>query len=69
MSVQSQPYYWLECDQSGCEAKSTEGGEHSAWMDEWMAEEEAFNSDWTITSDGKHYCDQHHPEEEDDGET
>lgn len=68
MSVESAPYYWLVCDHPDCGEKSTEGGEYTAWSDQDGAMEDAFNSDWTITSDGKHYCDEHHPmEDEDDG--
>lgn len=54
MSIKSAPYYWVECDD--CGAKSTEGGEHSAWSEGDMAWEEAYNSDWGAV-DGKHYCD------------
>lgn len=67
MSVGSAPYFWLVCDQPGCDRKSTEGGEFTAWSEEDQAVEEAFNIDWTITSDGNHFCDLHHPEEEEDG--
>ncbi len=66
MAIRSEPYYWLTCDHPGCGVKSTEGGEFTAWADIVGAVEDAFNSDWTVTFDGKHYCDEHHPEEEDD---
>ncbi|BCW61897.1 hypothetical protein [Arthrobacter sp. StoSoilB22] len=58
MSVKSAPYYWLVCDHEGCEAKSTEGGDFSAWEEEDSAWEEAMNSEWSEVA-GKHYCDQH----------
>ena len=54
MSIKSAPYYWVECD--GCGAKSTEGGDFSAWADAATAEEDAHGSDWT-EDNGKHYCD------------
>lgn len=54
MSVKSAPYYWLECD--GCGAKSTEGGDHSAWSDVNGAKEDAEGSDWSVEG-GAHYCD------------
>ncbi len=69
MSFESAPYYWIVCDQPDCGAKSTEFGEFTAWSDKDGAEEEAFNSDWTIAQDGKHYCEKHHPEEDEDGQT
>lgn len=54
MSVKSEPYYWLECD--GCGARSTAGGEYSAWSDVCGALEEAECLDW-VEVGGAHYCD------------
>ncbi|UOK18371.1 hypothetical protein SEA_BRUHMOMENT_55 [Arthrobacter phage BruhMoment] len=69
MSVRSAPYYWIECDHDGCTAKSTTGGDHSAWSETWMALEEADGSDWYAPSaDGKHYCWDHHPRNEEESE-
>lgn len=61
MSMQSAPYYWLECDHAGCGTKSTEGGEYTAWSDEDGAWADADGHDW-LEVDGKHYCDNHAPE-------
>lgn len=58
MSVVSAPYYWLECDHHGCEIKSTDSSEFTAWADESYAVDSAFDSDW-IEVAGKHYCDEH----------
>jgi hypothetical protein len=54
VSVQSAPYYWLVCDR--CAIKSTETSEHSAWMDEAQAIDQAESSDWLIEA-GLHLCD------------
>lgn len=65
MSVQSKPYYWLVCDHPGCNRKSTEGGEFTAWSDRNGAEEDAGNSDWQIgwrdgvTATGYDFCWEH----------
>lgn len=61
MSVKSEPYYWLECDGPECGRKSTEYGDHTAWAEEHMAEEEAENGDWALTDEGKHFCPKHRP--------
>lgn len=58
MSVNSAPYYWLECDFPGCGVHSTEEGEFSAWVDSGQAREEAENSEWLCTDDGD-YCPTH----------
>jgi hypothetical protein len=63
MSVQSEPYYWLECDEPDCGVKSTKGGEYTAWSDVNGAVEDAEGCGWVIV-DGKHYCDTHIPEDE-----
>lgn len=57
--LKSEPFYWLVCDYPDCNLRSTENGEYAAWQDEDMAVEEAQNSDWLITDDGKHYCEAH----------
>ena len=57
MSVKSAPYYWLECDEPGCGAKSTESSEHTAWSDLDGAIGQAEGADWQV-EDG-HYCDIH----------
>jgi hypothetical protein len=66
VSVKSAPYYWLECDHEGCGNKSTEGGEFTAWSDEDGAVQEAYDSEWFVSDDGKHYCDGHAPEHDPD---
>jgi hypothetical protein len=53
VSVKSAPYYWLVCDK--CAVRSTESGEHSAWMDEAQAIDDAEESDWLIEAD-LHLC-------------
>lgn len=58
MSVKSEPYYWLTCDEPGCGNKSTDGDEFTAWSDEANAVEMAECRDWLIVGD-KHYCDGH----------
>jgi hypothetical protein len=57
MSVKSVPFCWLECDK--CGAKSTEGSDYAAWADVGGAEDDARDSGWTVTSDGRHYCTEH----------
>ena len=64
MSIKSAPYYWLECD--ACGVKSTEDGDISAWSEVDHAFDDAGHRDWTITNDGKHYCWQHRPKDEED---
>ena len=58
MSVHSKPFYWLVCDEPGCERKSTEGHEFDAWADEDNALESAECRDWLIIGD-EHYCYEH----------
>jgi hypothetical protein len=54
MSLKSEPFYWLICD--NCGAKSTEGGEYAAWGAADTAIEDAMCSDW-LEHKGMHYCD------------
>lgn len=46
MGYQSAPYWWIVCDEPGCEAKSTEGSGYAAWGDQGGARDEAIDSDW-----------------------
>lgn len=55
MSVKSAPFYWLECD--GCDIKSTEDSEYSAWSDRGDAIDHAVDCGWLMSGDG-HYCDE-----------
>lgn len=62
MAIQSAPYYWVTCDEDGCDLKSTSGNfEVSAWDSESMALEDAEESDWWIGKDGDHFCYKHVP--------
>ena len=61
MTLQQAPYYWLTCDGTTtdggtCGARSTEGGDSSAWSDPEGAWADAEGSEW-LERDGKHYCD------------
>jgi hypothetical protein len=53
MSLQSAPYYWLECD--NCHVKSTEEGEFSAWVNESSAKDMAEECEWVVEST-RHLC-------------
>lgn len=53
MSIESAPYYWLECNH--CGAKSTEASEFSAWAEPASARAEADDSGWTAIGSGD-YC-------------
>ena len=66
MSIKSKPYFWLECDHNGCDAKSPDGDEYSAWEDHGQAIDCAQNSYWTITLHGEHYCEEHGTGEDED---
>lgn len=55
MSYKMALYYWLVCDT--CGRSSTEGGEHSAWADEFSAEDEARNEGWLVSKFGHHCVD------------
>lgn len=61
MALQSAPYYWLTCDGPDCGIKSTEGSEHSAWMDHGQAVDQATDSEWWIGDHGATYCPEHAP--------
>lgn len=58
MSIKSEPYYWLECDELDCTNISTESSEHTAWSDINGAIEQADGAEWLIVGD-RHYCDGH----------
>lgn len=58
MSIKTEPYYWLECDEPDCRNISTESSEHTAWSDINGALEQAEGAEWLLI-DGKHYCDGH----------
>jgi hypothetical protein len=56
MSVQSKPYFWVECDGDECDAKAPDGDEYSAFEEANQAIEYAEDSDWVITAAGESYC-------------
>lgn len=66
MTIKSEPFYWLECDD--CGVKSTEDSDYVAWQSPDQAVDNAADSDWLITDDGKHYCydcePKHRPDED-----
>lgn len=59
MSIKSKPYYWVVCDEPGCDATSSDLGDFSAWGDEADAIDEAADWDWEVQVDGKDYCEDH----------
>ena len=58
MSIQSKPYFWVECDGDGgvCDAKAPDGDEYSAMEEPEQAIEYANESGWVITAAGEYYC-------------
>jgi hypothetical protein len=72
VTIQSKPFYWLECDEPGCGCSSTEGSDYAAWAQVDGAEEEALASEWTFVAEpGErtlHYCRDHAPRPEEDSE-
>lgn len=59
MSVQSAPFYWLTCDWPGCDVRSTEDGEYSAFDNVDSAVSDAEDCHWLVTDDGLHLCSAH----------
>lgn len=59
MTVKSEPYYWIECDDPGCGVKSADLGDYSAWGDDSQALYEWSEWEGQETPDGKHYCERH----------
>jgi hypothetical protein len=53
VSIQSAPYYWVECDL--CGANSMDGTEYTAWQFADQAQESAWDADWSIEG-GNHVC-------------
>lgn len=58
MGYVSAPFWWIVCDEPGCEVKSTTG-EYSAWGDQGEARDEALDSDWAETTDDLMFCSEH----------
>lgn len=58
MSVKSEPFYWLTCDEPGCGVKSTEDSEYAAWSDLQQARQDAEDGDWQ-RYEGRDYCQMH----------
>ncbi len=55
MSIETAPYYWIECN--GCNRSSQEDAKYSAFSDVDQAIEQAIEyADWLATADGKHWC-------------
>lgn len=52
MSIQSAPYYWLECDSCG---KRCDYDEFSAMADKGSAIDMALDAEWS-TDGEKHHC-------------
>ena len=62
MSVESTPYFWLECDTIGCQARSGDDADFSAFADASTAIEQAQYGDWLIVDENgaeAHYCPTH----------
>ena len=55
MTIETVEMYRVVCDRCGVAAD--EGRDYYAWHDREGAEDVADASDWLITDDGKHYCD------------
>ena len=52
MSLKSEPYYWLECDNCG---ERADYGEYSAWSDVSQVIDAAVDAEWSIHGD-VHHC-------------
>ena len=59
MSVESKPFYWLECDAPECgETYPGDWDDVAAYSDQTSLIEFAPESDWRIVA-GKHFCPDH----------
>jgi hypothetical protein len=54
VSVETVTMYRVRCDR--CNADSCAGEEYVAWAEDSQAVDVARESDWLITDDGHHYC-------------
>lgn len=50
MPVKSKPFYWIECDHEGCDARCPDPGfdEVAAWQDADQARDYAVDGDWRL---------------------
>lgn len=57
MSIKSMPYFWVECDGDGCDARCpSEDYDITAWGEEDQAIQDAEDSNWVLTAAGEFYC-------------
>jgi hypothetical protein len=56
MSLQSKPYFWVECDGDRCTAKAPDGDEYSAYESRADAITSATDWGWALTAAGEFYC-------------
>lgn len=63
MSLKSAPFYWVECDSEGCDARcpGSDNEDCIAYVTPDQATDTAECSEWTLTDDGKHFCQEHGP--------
>jgi len=62
MPIKEVTFYQVACDKCG---EVADYGEYAAWMQPEGATE-MLGDDWTQTDDGKFYCEDHRPPNEDD---
>lgn len=65
MSTKSAPFYWIECDEPGCESRTPGGYDDvMAYMDIGQVIDDAECSEWSIDHNetGKDYCPEHVPD-------
>lgn len=51
--------YQVVCDGPDCKYNTGDLGEYAFWGDRSYAEEDWTDGDMQLTSDGKHFCDEH----------
>jgi hypothetical protein len=59
VSIQKVTMYRVVCDAAGCDVKTGDLGDYSAWGEEQHAVDEWDACDQQVTDDGKHFCDNH----------
>lgn len=62
MTIKSSPYYWVECDEKGCDSRSpSEYDDYSAMGSKQDAIYYAEDCEWSFNSVGKARCPDHMP--------
>jgi hypothetical protein len=64
--IESKPFYWVVCDEQGCEARCPDEDDESiAWAEADQAVAVAQDSEWLVVG-SKHYCWEHREAHEKD---